>query len=302
VIVGTRIYAFHPSKGGYSLIADVSRDIPAGEFLWQLSVSRETDDIFAFARRRTNASGGSDYVGYAVYSRSKGAVILKQDIQLNDLDEIQVDKSGRWLVVKGEFKSNGKGYSIRDLQNNGARKDLKYGDPDYALAHSDNGSGFSSGFNNYLNTIDRRNFINPKPIITLLRLEKDWSQGLHVSHLATNDDWILISFYEVGAVPAPLGPFHNEIILVKTDGSEKVIRLLHHRSVYKDYYDTPRANISLDGRFVAFTSNWGGRPRHDMFIARIQPPSAGSSAISPKPASAISQPTPAPTRPRRVAP
>ncbi len=256
-LVGTRIYAYHPSKGSYSLVADMSRDIPAGEFLWQLSVSRENDDNFAFARRRSNAEGGSDYVGYAVYSRSKKAMILKQDIQKNDLDEIQIDKSGRWLVVKGEFKSNAKGFSIRDLQNS-TRKDLKYGDPDYALAHSDNGSGFSSGFNNYLNTIDRRNFADPKPIITLLKLEKDWSQGLHVSHLAANDGWILVSFYEVGAVGTPLGPFHNEIILVKTDGSEKIVRLLHHRSVYKDFYVTPRANISLDGRYGAFTSNLCG--------------------------------------------
>lgn len=288
-LVGTRIFAYHPSKGSYTLIADMSRDFPPGEFLWQLSLSRETDDNFAFARRRTNAEGGSDYVGYGVYSRSRKAVILKQDIQKNDLDEIQIDKSGRWLVVKGEVKTTGKGFSIRDLQNNGARKDLKYGDPDYALAHSDNGSGFASGFNNFLNTIDRRSFANPKPITTLLNLGKDWSQGLHVSHLAASDDWILVSFYEVGAVPnPPLGPFHNEIILVKTDGSDKVIRLLHHRSVYKDYYDTPRANINMDGRFVAFTSNWGGRQRHDMFIARIQTPTTG-----PKPA-------PAAVRPRRV--
>jgi hypothetical protein len=95
---------------------------------------------------------------------------------------------------------------------------------------------------------------------------------------------MLVSLYEVGAVPNPLGPYHNEIILVKTDGSESVMRILHHRSVYKAYYDTPRANISQDGKFIAFTSNWGGRERHDMFIARIEPPPNA----------------PTPARPRRV--
>ena len=271
-LVGTKIYAFHPSRGSYTLIADFSREFP-GEFLWQLSVSRNTDDVFAFARRRTNASGGSNYVGYAAYSRSQKALVVNQSIQPNDMDEVQVDKSGRWLVVKGEFKTVG-GMSIRDLQNGGSRKVLRYGPPDYAPGHSDNASDFVSGFNNYLNTIDRRNFQNPMPITTELSLGKDWTQGIHVSHLADNDGWMLVSLYEVAAVPNPLGPYHNEIILVKTDGSESVIRVLHHRSVYKSYYDTPRANISRDGRFIAFTSNWGGRNRHDLFIARVEPPAA----------------------------
>jgi hypothetical protein len=266
-LVGTKIYAYHPSKGSYSLIADFSREFP-GDFLWQLSVSRATDDVFAFARRRTNSSGGSDYVGYGAYSRSQKKLLVNQSIKAKDMDEVQVDKSGRWLVVKGEFQTVG-GMSIRDLQNGGARKILRYGPPEYAPGHSDNGSGFVSGFNNYLNTIDRRNFQNPLPITTELSLGKDWSQGIHVSQLANNDNWMLVSLYEVAAVPNPLGPFHNEIILVKTDGSENVVRLLHHRSVYKSYYDTPRANISLDGRFLAFTSNWGGRNRRDMFIALI---------------------------------
>lgn len=274
VLVGTKIYAYHPSKSSYTLIADFSREFP-GDFFWQLSVSRSSDDVFAFARRRTNASGGSDYVGYGAYSRSQKKLLVNQSIQAKDMDEVQVDKSGRWLVVKGEFKTVG-GMSIRDLQNGGARKILRYGPPDYAVGHSDNASGFVSGFNNYLNTIDRRNFQNPIPITTELSLGKDWSQGIHVSHLANNDAWMLVSFYEVAAVPNPLGPFHNEIILVKTDGSESVLRLLHHRSVYKSYYDSPRANISQDGRFLAFTSNWGGRNRRDMFIAMIPqlPPSS----------------------------
>ena len=298
-LVGTKIYAFHPSKGSYSLVADFSRDFP-GDFFWQLSVSRSNDDIFAFARRRTNATGGSDSVGYGADSRSQKKLLINQSVEPNDMDEVQVDKSGRWLVVKGEFKTIG-GMSIRDLQNGGSRKVLKYGPQDFAPGHSDNAAGFIAGYNNYLNTFDRRNFTNPKPITALLSLGQDWTQGNHVSLLADNDGWMLLSFFEVAAVPNPVGPFHNEIILAKTDGSEKVIRLIHHRSVYKDYYDTPRANISKDGQFVAFTSNWGGRQRRDMFIGRIQPPPADTrpTPVAPEPANA--KPTPG-VRPRRVAP
>jgi hypothetical protein len=281
-LVGTKIFAYHPSNQKYSLIADLTNQFPKGDFLWQLSVSRSNDEMFAFARRRPNANGGSDYVGYGVFSRSQKTLIINQSVATNDLDEVQVDKSGRWLVVKGEGRIS-KGFSMINLENKGQRKELAPRPPDYAPGHSDNASGFVSGFNNYLNTMDRRNFNDPTVRIAELSLGQDWSQGLHVSHLMDNDGWVLVSFYEVAAVPNPIGPFHNEIILVKTDGSESVIRLLHHRSIYKSYYDTPRANISRDGRFIAFTSNWGGRSRHDLFVARIQPPPASPTpAVRPR--------------------
>ena len=95
---------------------------------------------------------------------------------------------------------------------------------------------------------------------------------------------MLVSLYPVNPSQTPAGIFHNEIILVKTDGSQTIRRLLHHHSIYKDYWDSPRANISRDGRFVAFTSNWGGRPRRDLFIARISQ----------------NLPAQSPARPRRV--
>ena len=179
---------------------------------------------------------------------------------------------------KGETKTT-KGFSIRDLQNGGARKELGAGPPDYAPGHSDNSSTFVAGFNNYLNTIDRRDFANPKPITSELKLGNDWSQGLHIS-FPNDSSWMLLSLYPVKPAETPSGLFHNEIILVKMDGSENVRRLVHHHSIYKEYWDTPRANISRDNRFVAFTSNWGGRPRRDLFIARL--------------------PQTAPTRPRKA--
>ena len=271
-LIGLAIYAYHPSSQSFTRVADFSNKFPSGDFLWQLSMSRH-DEVFAFSRRRPNDKGGSDYVGYSVYRLSDNSLALDQTIVNNDLDEVQIDKSGRWLVVKGETKTT-RGFSIRDLRNNGSRTQLGAGPPDYAPGHSDNDTSFVSGFNNYLNTIDRRAFANPVPITSELSLGKDWSQGLHISHLADNDSWMLVSLYVVNPDKTLPGPFHNEIILVKTDGSESVVRLLQHHSVYKEYWDTPRANISRDSRFVAFTSNWGGRGRRDLFIARLQIPTA----------------------------
>ena len=65
------------------------------------------------------------------------------------------------------------------------------------------------------------------------------------------------------------GPFFGEILLVATDGSQRVNRLARHRSSYRSYFDSPRANISRDGRFVVFNSNWGSRTRRDIFILKV---------------------------------
>ena len=86
----------------------------------------------------------------------------------------------------------------------------------------------------------------------------------------------------------------DEIIAVSTDGSMKVWRFAHHRSVIHmpergpdgrrrrpskyNFWDTPRGNVSRDGHFYMFTSNWGetlgkdrrGRPRQDVFIVKLE--------------------------------
>jgi hypothetical protein len=85
---------------------------------------------------------------------------------------------------------------------------------------------------------------------------------------------VLVSFY----TPHVNGVMQGEVVQVATDGSGRVRRLFHHQSVLKAYYDSPRANISRDGRFVAFSSNWGSLAsgRHDMFVARIEPAPAAN--------------------------
>jgi len=61
---------------------------------------------------------------------------------------------------------------------------------------------------------------------------------------------------------------------VATDGSGRVRRLAHTRndqlaSGEENYWDTPRANVSFDGRLVAFTSNWGWSRRRDVYVLQV---------------------------------
>ncbi len=63
-------------------------------------------------------------------------------------------------------------------------------------------------------------------------------------------------------------PTHEELVRVRLDGSE-IQRLAHHRSHVFDYGDQPRANVSFDGRYYVFSSNWGGRDRVDVYAVEI---------------------------------
>lgn len=97
------------------------------------------------------------------------------------------------------------------------------------------------------------------------------NQQDHFSLLADNEGWGLASRYSTtGSGVAKT--FDNEIVLVATNGSNQVRRLAHHRSVVNDYYDQPKANISRDGQFIAFTSNWGNASgRRDVYIVKVPP-------------------------------
>jgi hypothetical protein len=98
--------------------------------------------------------------------------------------------------------------------------------------------------------------------------------------------------YRYGLNTAEWRAWDDEILAIQTDvgdGSAEVWRLAHHRSdVSNDndpsiisFWYTPRPNVSPDGRWVLFTSNWektlgtdpqgvaGEKARQDVFLMRL---------------------------------
>ncbi len=74
------------------------------------------------------------------------------------------------------------------------------------------------------------------------------------------------------------GLWSGEIQAVATDGTGTVWRFAHNRSVYDgNFWDYPRGNISPDGRYFIFTSNWEktlgadprGAERRDVFLLEL---------------------------------
>lgn len=150
----------------------------------------------------------------------------------------------------------------------GRIEDLADDGPDFAPGHSDNGRGIVIGHDNVKNRVTFRPLDSPHDVRTLLNFRNDWSQDYHVSMLADDESWVTLSFYVGNLLPSS-GIFRNEIVQVATDGSDRVRRLAHHRSVFNSYWDSPRANISPDGRFIVFTSNWEGTGQRDVFILKV---------------------------------
>ena len=254
---GLKLYAYDVSARSYSLIKDFSVELAPGS-LGQMSKSLD-DNVFAFTRK------DKDYkaLGYIVWRRDQNKIL--RNVTLGDLDEVQVDKSGRYLVVKAKFGPT-VDVQVVDLQT-GNTENLTDPAPDFSPGHSDNGRQIVVGHDNWNNQYTVRKLATPHQFQIVIGFGSDWSQGNHVSMLADNESWCLISNFTAGNGAA--GPFRNEIFQASTDGSQRVRRLAHHHSVYRDYWDTPRADISRDGRFVAFTSNWGSNTRRDVFIIKV---------------------------------
>jgi len=83
-----------------------------------------------------------------------------------------------------------------------------------------------------------------------------------------------------GTAPMVTGPWENEIDCAETDGKgSKVWRFAHTYSSAKNgFWSSPRGNVSQDGRFFEFTSDWEnllgtgpkGKNRMDVFIVELK--------------------------------
>jgi hypothetical protein len=256
---GLKLYTYDVVSRSYTLVKDFSGELGSG-YLWQMSKSVD-DNVFAFSKKDSNYK----LLGYFVWRRDQNKIL--RNANLADFDEVQVDKSGRYLTVKAKF-SRTVDVQVVDLQT-GAVENLTDPGPDFSPGHSDNGRLIVVGHDNWNNQYTMRKLATPHQFQTVIGFGNDWSQANHVSMLADNEAWCVISNYTAGN--GPVGPFRNEIFQAATDGSQRIRRLAHHHSVYRDYWDTPRADISRDGKFIAFTSNWGSTTRRDVFIIKVPP-------------------------------
>jgi hypothetical protein len=257
--VPRQLWAYNVALQQYTLIKNFSSVVLPDGNLAQMSKSLD-DQVFAFTLTDSDANGGAPD-GYVVWDRGLDRILVREEVP--DLDEVQVDKSGQYLMVVYNDHHD----EIFDLAPSPPKLIDRLTPPDVsAFAHRDTGMGtlFASlppdalGF---------RLIATPRDVTSLIPGYWSYStQQDHFSMLADNERWALCSRYSISGGPV-LNPFDNEIVQVATDGSDRVRRIAHHRSLVSIYEDQPKASISRDGRHVAFTSNWGQLGgRRDVYI------------------------------------
>ncbi len=245
-----------------TLIRDFGADV-VGSYITQMSVS-DNDDVFAFHYVNHGVS-----TGYIAYKRSTDTILLNVSNE-GTINEVEIDKSGRYLV---SLKNNGD-LHVWDLHEAPIRTTVT---STLFFNHRAMGNGVvASGCNT--RRLCMRNLATPNSVSFLLPANS-WSYATQQDHFAMpggSDAWVVGSRYSFTGGPVRQ-PFDNEIVLIATDGSNQVRRIAHHWSIVinNDYDATPRASVSHDGNFMAFTSNWG-KPngRLDLYLVRVQPAAA----------------------------
>src|SRR5256885_5156880 len=309
---GMKLYTYRPSTNVFTLLKDVAPELAPGQpdYLFEMHIAQDgNDDVFTFQHKRV---GNSDALYFIVWKRSTDTVLLHIATDASRLFPIVgtnaclPDKSGRWVF----FSPNGsptEGQArirILDLTSSSWQTIYWVGDDD-SPSHGDLGSGTLAGRGNWSGGFNLRalNNVHSSSILFDNKDSKgllDWTNDQHTSLYADDESWVMLGLYDDPAeTGTETGAFENEVMQIAMDGSQRIRRLFHHRSHIDNFSETtgywamPKPTITKDGRFIAFTSNWGKSGRYDLFIARIDPPgSAATPGPTPTP---IPTPTPVPT-------
>jgi len=194
-------------------------------------------------------------------------------------DECQVDKSGRWLLIKEKVTNDPK----TDVDNRIV--DLETGqetvllDRDGAGGHSDNGYGYMVAADNMSVPGAIRLWKFGQPLVGPLvyrNTSRVNTAPNHVSHANARPDLVPEKQYVCGSGASKEDhPRANEIFCFPLDGS---MRILVVAPVMTDmdapggccdaYAKEPKGNLDVTGRYFLWTSNMGGA-RLDAFIVKV---------------------------------
>jgi uncharacterized protein (TIGR03437 family) len=291
---GMKLFTYNVVTRQYTLVKDFGSLGGPQDFLWQMSMSAD-GDVFAWSQMQAGARSG-DPVAYIVWRKSTDTVLYHVETVPNLVNEVRLDKSGKYLVVPyNGNQADGKRYEVLNLAT-GVRDYGYWNAVDSPTGHGDFGSGMVAGVDHWASGINKHQFSNIHQTQVVFRFQDlngvtDWTFDLHGTMLAADESWLTVgTFHDPSITGLPdTGVFKDEIMQVKLDGSGEFRRLCHTRTVYDEgsatsgYWATPKPTISKDGRFIAYTSNWEKSGRYDLFILKIVPPGAptGQPPVSP---------------------
>lgn len=264
----TLLRAYNVSTKQFTIIHDFTAagELPVGTPR-QMSKARSNDRYFSFHWY----PAGSSTVRYAVvYDKQLNKTYLF-DVQASygmaSFDECRLDRDGQFLTIVTGKESYVWQFATQSASQ---RTVISYNGSERSGGHYDLGSGtlvHSDLWGNNGNRVIKSNLNNPASWSSVFDSGvTDWASSQHISMLGPNDTWALVT---TETKPSDYNvPFTNEIFLAKTDGSGSVLRLVHPNTSNNTYENLPFANMSPDGRFVAYNSDWNGG-HCDVYIAAV---------------------------------
>ncbi len=284
---GTRASALYLNDGPWMLRYDVLAK--TFETVYDVRALVGRNDVYVWQMH----SSADDRVHSATVKLSStfqpiGCVAYREDTgqsyffpAIGDFDECQIDKSGRWLVIKDNLDGrNGEDNRIIDLQTG---VEQSFYDEDGAAGHSDVGFGYLVAEDDHASQPGtarlwklNENFHAPGQGVPVYHLTS-WSSGLgHITHgnarpAAPLDQQIVCTS---NATRLAL-PRVNEIVCYRLDGSLQALVVAPNMTDLDapggggdDYSKLPKGNLDVTGEYFIWTSNTGSN-RLDAFIVHV---------------------------------
>ena len=296
---GPRLVRYDVTARTFETVFDAASEFGTDKYLWQLHSSAD-DRVHSATLRQSSTY---EMLGCVVYNEStkRTSWFAKK----GDFDECQIDRSGRWLVIKENVDGlNGEDNRVIDLQ---AGSEQVLTDPNGASGHSDLGFGYmiaEDNYNRFPGAVRRWNLASdmsggqPAAVAgqgELVYQLASWSSGL--GHIAFGDARPEQPIDQQKACASNASrealPRVNEIVCFRLDGSLDTLVVAPNLTDLNaagggtdDYSKLPKGNIDVTGEYFIWTAN-AGTGRLDAFLVRIPalPATAagGATATAPDP-------------------
>ena len=316
---GPRMLRYDVMSHAMNEVYNVQTLLGAGRIIWQMHSSND-DHVHSAT---VKDSGTYKELGCVAYDDRRPNLPTFVAAK-GDYDECQIDKSGRYLVIKENVDGrNGEDNRIIDLQTGAETLFL---DENGAAGHSDLGYGYMVAEDNFnampgavrvwqlgqdLSGSDTGHIAGQGTLVYEL---SSWSSG--IGHIAHGNSVNAPSSGQMACVSNASRqdlPRVNEIVCFRLDGSMQALVVAPNMTDLNasgggsdDYWKIPSGNIDVTGEYFIWTANMG-TSRQDAFIVHIPQSKLGVSPgaptpTAPAPAPAPTTPAPAPSAPAPTAP
>ena len=287
---GPRLSRYDVLSRQLETVFDVAAQFGPDRYIWQIHSS--SDDRVHSATLRSSVT--YEMLGCIVYREDTRT--FRSFPKIGDFDECQVDKSGRWLLIKENVDGvNGEDNRIIDLE---AGTETLFLDQEGAAGHSDIGHGYMVAQDNWHSlpgAVRVWSFGQPLPGVppqgALVYRTTDWSLDIgHISHANARPGVPLEQQFACGGQASrSCLPRANEIVCFRLDASLQVLVVAPMMTDLNaagggqsDYEKLPKGNLDVTGQYFIWTSNAGSN-RLDAFVVKVPSHLLVSSGGTPPP-------------------